>query len=67
MFVIFLLCYFSASLVIPKISCHNKLVSELGYLFYGMDTAKYEVEKFDGQNSFSYDDSRCGLCYDNKV
>jgi len=33
--------------------CHNKLVSELGSLFYGMATAKFEEEKFDGQNSFS--------------
>jgi hypothetical protein len=33
--------------------CHNKLVSEPGSLFCGMATAKFEVEKFDGQNSFS--------------
>jgi hypothetical protein len=38
----------------PKILvCHNKLVSELGSLFYEMTTAKFEVEKFNGHNSFS--------------
>jgi hypothetical protein len=33
--------------------CHNKLVSEPRSLFCGMATAKFEVEKFDGQNSFN--------------
>jgi hypothetical protein len=33
--------------------CHNKLISELGSLFCGMATAKFEVKKFDGHNSFS--------------
>jgi hypothetical protein len=31
----------------------QQLVSEPGSLFCGMATAKFEIEKFDGQNSFS--------------
>jgi hypothetical protein len=40
--------------------CHNKLASKLGYLFCRMAIAKFEVEKFDGHNSFS-------ICYNNKA
>jgi hypothetical protein len=32
---------------------HNKLVLKLGSLFCEMATAKFELEKFDGKNSFS--------------
>ena len=33
--------------------CHKKLVSEPGSLFCKMATVKFEVEKFNGHNSFS--------------
>ena len=51
---LFIVMLFFASLVIPKISfVTTNWYQSLGFLFCGMASAKFEVEKFDGQNSFS--------------
>ena len=52
------LCYFYSALFyffgdLGICFCHKKLVSEPGSLFCKMATVKFEVEKFDGHNSFS--------------
>jgi hypothetical protein len=49
----FLFCTFYFFVDLGFRICHNKLVSEPRSLFCGMTTAKFEIEKFDDQNSFS--------------
>jgi len=53
---LFFILFFFTSLRFKKLICHNKLVLEIGFFFFfflWFCSTKFEVEKFNDQNSFS--------------